>query len=76
MTQELKDTAITDLPRKQRISLFNLLMTGNVGKHMTDDELIHYIGNHSDEKILAGIEKIAKEDQWFKNRKIVLDNFR
>lgn len=60
---------IKAIPRKQKILLFNLLMTGSVGHYLLDEELDHYIGNHSQEKMVKAFEKLSKEDQWFDKNK-------
>ena len=41
--------------------LFNKLMTGNVGNKMTDEELNHYINNHSEENINKAVQYISKQ---------------
>ena len=47
--------------RNQKIMLFNKLMTGNVGNKMTDEELNHYINNHSEENINKAVQYISKQ---------------
>ena len=57
MAMELADE-VKALPKKKKIRLFDILMTGSVGKFLTEEELEHYIGNHSEEKVRAAIAKL------------------